>query len=161
MADLIFTLTQSVPFVSNYKPFHTTFKLSFSNKGDGIQSVILPINKGSDLRMPRYAPENGYEPVLIKEMGRPSEDKPIEFGYRADQNYFFRVRAVMDGAGNIKSALYGKIRGDISSGFISPDKAGINFIYYLNPNPNDRNMEFDPKHNLFRNLSPLEKIASP
>jgi hypothetical protein len=44
---------------------------------------------------------------------------------------------VLDENGNIKSALYGKIYGGFE-----------NFQYYLNPTPNDRNVEFDPDHNL-------------
>jgi hypothetical protein len=30
-----------------------------------------------------------------------------------------------------------------------------------NPEPNSRNMEFDPKQNLFKNLKPLEQVAAP
>lgn len=40
--------------------------------------------------------------------------------------------------GNIISAQYGKIYGDF-----------LAFTYYLNPSPNDRNVEFDPDQNLF------------
>ena len=32
---------------------------------------------------------------------------------------------------------------------------------YLNPEPNSRNMEFDPKQNLFKNLPPLERVTAP
>ena len=52
-------------------------------------------------------------------------------------NYFFRVRTVLDEHGNVKSALYGKIYGDF-----------MQFTYYLNPTPNDHNIEFDPPRNL-------------
>ena len=47
------------------------------------------------------------------------------------------VSTVLDANGNVKSALYGKIYGDF-----------MKFTYYLNPTPNSRNMEFDPKNNL-------------
>jgi hypothetical protein len=146
-----------VPFVNTSKPFHSTLKVAFSNKGDGIQSFIAPPFKGSALRLPRYAPENGYEPTLIKEMGRLSLDKPIDWGYREDQNYFFRVRTVTDDSGKIKSALYGKIERDISSGFEDSKTAVIVFSYYFNPTPNDRNMEFARAKNLFKNLPSLEQ----
>jgi hypothetical protein len=35
------------------------------------------------------------------------------------------------------------------------------FTYYLNPTPNDRNMEFDPKQNLFKDLKPMEEVKDP
>lgn len=37
----------------------------------------------------------------------------------------------------------------------------MNFTYCLNPTPNDRNVEFDPKHNLFTDLKPLEQVLEP
>jgi hypothetical protein len=52
--------------------------------------------------------------------------------------------------GTVKSALYGKIYGDF-----------MQFRYYLNPTPNDRNIEFDPKQNLLKNLSQLEQVSAP
>jgi hypothetical protein len=40
-------------------------------------------------------------------------------------------------------------------------KPEVGFTYYLNPMPNDRNVEFDPKRNLFTNLKPEEQVAAP
>jgi len=37
----------------------------------------------------------------------------------------------------------------------------MGFDYYLNPTPNDRNVEFDPKRNLMKNLKPLEEVTEP
>jgi len=62
------------------------------------------------------------------------------------------VRTVLDSNGNAKSALYGKIYGDTMM---------MNFHYYLNPTPNDRNVEFDPKQNLLKNLKPDEGVSAP
>jgi hypothetical protein len=59
---------------------------------------------------------------------------------------------VLDSNGNAKSALYGKIYGDTMM---------MNFHYYLNPTPNDRNVEFDPKQNLLKNLKPDEGVSAP
>ncbi len=156
-ADFIFTLKENVPYVSVDKPFGATLRISFSNKGDGIQSVLVPINKGSELRLPRYAPEEGYESTLVKEIGRAAEGNAINSGTREDQNYFFRVRTVLDEDGKIKSALYGKIDGDIQ--FWGNRKARFN--YYLNPNPNDRNMEFDTKQNLAGKLPFNQRVTAP
>ena len=44
---------------------------------------------------------------------------------------------------------------------IGGGKAWLKFTYYLNPAPNDRNLEFDPKRNLFTNLSPREVVSAP
>jgi len=161
VADLVFTLKETIPFVRVEDPFDVTLTISFSNKGDGIQSSLAPINKGSDLRLPRSSPKEGYEQTLVKESGRPSAKKPINSGTREDQNYFFRVRTVLDEKGRIKSALYGKIFGDITSDVINSKTAFIQFTYCLNPNPNDRNMEFDPKKNLFGTLPFNQRVTTP
>ena len=161
VGDLIFTVTQSVPFTNANQPFDVTATVSFSNTGDGIQSVRAPINKGSELRLPRYAPQDGYQATLMKEVKRPARGQPIDSGTQEDQNYFFRVRTVVDENGKIKSALYGKIIGDIVVDPFHSKTALIQFSYCLNPNPNDRNMEFDPKKNLFEQLSPLVQVRAP
>ena len=67
-----------------------------------------------------------------------------------NRNYFFRVRTAKDHEGNIVSAHYGKIYGDF-----------MQFTYYLNPTPNDRNIEFDPKQNLLGGLQSFEQVSAP
>jgi hypothetical protein len=104
--------------------------LAFSNDGDGIQTFESLLKHG--LRSPRQAPLDGYE-------------SSIRFHqvYQPNGNYFFRVRSKKDEKGNIVSALYGKIYGDFKF-----DGKEIDFTYFLNPEPNSRNMEFDPGKNL-------------
>ena len=80
---------------------------------------------------------------------------------KEDQNYFFKVRTKKDEKGNIVSALYGKIYGGVNYGIFRCPTAFLYFTYYLNPNPNSLNMEFDPKKNLFKNLKPLEQVTAP
>jgi hypothetical protein len=110
--------------------------VSFPNKGDGIQGFEATTQSG--LRSPREAPENGYEPDLVKvDSVRPGQT--AKYIWDEKTNYFFRVRTVLDEKGAVKSALYGKIYGDFNR-----------FHYYLNPTPNDRNVEFDPKRNLLK-----------
>jgi hypothetical protein len=143
------------------RPFDVTLTLSFSNEGDGIQSVFVPQHVHTGLRLPRQAPAGGYEPTLMKHQQTERGQVPhIEF--RDDQNYFFRVRTKKDAQGNIVSALYGKIAGDFnqeSGGIVA--RGWLSFTYYLNPEPNSRNMEFNPKQNLFKNLPPLERVTAP
>jgi hypothetical protein len=155
--DFIFTLTTKVPFVSYGQPFDISLNLSFSNKGDGIQSVIAPLRQGCDFRLPRYAPESGYQPTLVQETAIFSNGKSLNTQFNENQNYFFRVRTLLDEQGNVKSALYGKISGPIQF----RKNGRLQFTYYLNPTPNDRNMEFDPKKNLFTNLPILEQVTAP
>lgn len=161
VSDLVFSLTARVPFVSVEKPYDETLAITFSNKGDGIQSVVVPLNQGSDLRLPRYAPEDGYEPKLEKHIGRPAEAEAIKSGVREDQNYFFRVRTALDEHGKITSALYGKVIGDIACDVINSKTGLIQFAYCLNPNPNDRNMEFDPGKNLAGVLPFNQRVTTP
>jgi hypothetical protein len=118
--------------------YDSDYKLTvnFPKAGDGIQEFSnLP--GGSALRSMQQAPTDGYQPQWIQtKTARPGK------GYSGNQdenrNYYFRVRTILDENGNVKSALYGKIYGDF-----------MQFRYYLNPTPNDRNIEFDPPHNLF------------
>ena len=156
VSDMLFTLTEKVPYVSAEQPFDVTLTVTFTNKGDGIQSVLVPLNRGSEFRLPRYAPEDGYEPQLVKEIAH-ATGEPIASGTREDQNYFVRVRTVLDEKGKVQSALYAKIDGDIQ--FWGNRKT--RFTYYLNPNPNDRNMEFDLKQNLAGDLPFNERVTKP
>ena len=139
-----------------FPPYDITLTISFSNVGDGIQSVFALPRGPSELRLPRQAPLDGYESALVKrsykELGQPAHED-----FRVDQNYFFRVRTKKDAQGNIVSALYGKISGDFRGGIT--DK--LTFSYYLNPEPNSRNMEFDPNQNLFKNLPFMERVTAP
>ena len=114
-----------------------TFTISFPKPGDGIQEFKTPDEeKGSGLRSPHEASVDGYQPKY-EQVQMPDPNK----------NYFFRVRTVLDVNGNVVSAHYGKIYGDF-----------MQFTYYLNPTPNDRNIEFDPKQNL---LGGDQRVQSP
>jgi hypothetical protein len=109
-----------------------TFTVNFPNNGDGIQEFNVPAllrnaTMGqSDLRSSQEAPADGYQPQYEQTQGPD-----------LNRNYYFWVRTILDSKGNILSTHYGKVYGDF-----------MQFRYYLNPTPNDRNVEFDPKHNL-------------
>jgi hypothetical protein len=111
--------------------------VAFPNPGDGIQEFTVPVDQsGSSLKSPHQAPENGYQPQVVRmNVSHPPETAKMD--YDPKRNYFFRVRTVLDEQGNVKSALYGKIYGDF-----------MQFTYYLNPTPKDRNVEFAPRRNL-------------
>jgi hypothetical protein len=122
--------------------------ISFPKQGDGIQVFSTP-EQGSELRSSHEAPEIGYQPEIVREHNeRP--DRILKYDNDPKRIYFFRVRTKLDENGNVVSAHYGKIYGDF-----------MQFRYYLNPTPNDRNIEFDPKRNLSKNLSNMEDVSEP
>jgi hypothetical protein len=124
--------------------------VSFPNTGDGIQEFAVPdAEKGSGLRSPHEAPADSYQSKWVQTDNR-KPGKPVETNRDENRNYFFRVRTVLDEKGNVKSALYGKIYGDF-----------MKFRYYLNPTPNSRNVEFDPKQNLLKGLKSTEQVDAP
>jgi len=125
--------------------------VSFPKAGDGIQEFQVPYKnmEGSALRLPHEAPADGYQPQIVR-LNISHTGQKLIFDYDENRNYFLRVRAVLDENGNVKSALYGKIYGDF-----------MQFAYYLNSTPNSRNVEFDPKRNLMKNLKPQEGVEAP
>jgi hypothetical protein len=117
-----------------------TFTISFPNPGDGIQGFAMSESeKGSGFHSQHEAPVDGYEPKYEQ-----------THMHDANRVYYFRVRTVLDHQGNVTSAYYGKIYGDF-----------MQFTYYLNPTPNDRNIEFDPKQNLLGGLKSFERVSTP
>jgi hypothetical protein len=153
--DLILTIHQEWHGLSDYD---VQGELAFKSPPDGLQESTVPdIGKNSVFKWERQAPENGYE--LEQELRNAcfpdgSGKKPVRSFKSQDvwQGYFFRVRTV-EQDGKIVSAHYGKIRGGIA---VFPDntsgKPKIVFTFYYNPTPNDRNLEWDTKRNLFGNL---------
>lgn len=90
------------------------------------------------------APENGYKAEVHHSFGRVSTTR-----YN-NQNrcYYFRIRSEIDSSGKIAKAYYGKIYGDFWFEQKNDCISDICFQYYLNPTPNDRNLEWDMKNNL-------------
>ena len=125
--------------------WNLVFKVAFPNAKEGILLVEDGFDAHSVLRMPHMAYADGYVP---------------EYGYqitsneylkrRDDIGFFLRTRVELDRQGNIESANYAKIYEDFK---VTID-GKIEFAYYFNPTPNNRNLEFDPKQNLFPEGTP-------
>lgn len=80
--------------------------------------------------------------------GRDWQTKRIS-DYDRDRCYVFRIRSRRDEKGNLVEAYYGKIYGDFEfSGDLERGVTDVCFLYYLNPTPLDRNLEWDRKNNL-------------
>lgn len=159
-ADFIFRLDCQLGEVTPDKVqyYDAIFSLSFTNEGDGIQEFLAHPREGSALRSPRYAPESGYQTQWVHHAFEHKTGASHEIN--EEQNFFFRIRTKKDAEGRIISALYGKINDPIIYE-IRARGASIQMTYYLNPTPNDRNMEFDPSRNLFRDLKSAEQVKDP
>ena len=119
------------------------------NEGDGF--ILKRKDKWSALMGEHTAPETGYSPEInLYADITPTETLRLKESY-ADEYYIFRSRT--RGTGNAQESHYGRIWGEISYGSNHKEEAIIggkaSFFYYFNPTPNDRNLEFDGKTNLF------------
>ena len=125
--------------------YRDSMTVRFPGEGNGLVESNPPPNLR--LRI-RTAPEDGYRPEYLCWKGR---DKTLEHVGSYDENrcFCFRIRTRRDDRGRIVEAYYGKIYGDIlmytGYNFIV---CGVKFLYYLNPTPLDRNLEWDRKTNL-------------
>lgn len=137
------------------RDFEYRLNITFPRQFDGIQNVEEDLMQGSEFKLPRFAPENGYD----KEVKVFVDKKPqgaSSSSYKENKSYIFRVRSEVEN-GKLKKALYGKIIGDIRLGLKEQGTAKLYFKYYLNPDYT-RNLEFDPKRNLFLNLPDYERV---
>lgn len=151
--DFIFYLEKRF---SSKKDYEGKLLIKFKNNNDGIVKISENLSNGSQFKLPRYAAEE-FMPTLDMQTSQNQQGKWVR-GYDEKDNYIFRVRSeVKDG--KLVRAMYGKIRGPIQ---IEPriEPTEIYFKYYLNPDYT-RNLEFDPKRNLFTDLSNLEQVKEP
>jgi len=153
-SDLNFKIVSSY---TNNLEFDGKLIVSTQGKADGLILVKENLMHGSAYKLPRFAPIGGYENVITKTSSR-SIGKPLSTDVEEDNNYVFRIRSSQKD-GIFHRALYGKIRGDFNF-FFDAEKASVNFTYYLNPDYT-RNLEFDPKHNLYSNLPDLQRVSHP
>lgn len=127
-------------------------EISFPDEREGIVRETERYWFYGELRLPHFAPEDGYQPALRYESNtyepRP-EVKPVGF--------FLRTRVRLDPEGRIVSANYGKIYDD----FAFDARGTVSFWYYFNPVPNDRNLEFDPKRNLLPGSMRGTNVSNP
>jgi hypothetical protein len=120
----------------------------FVGKYNGVEGISeRSVSSQSRLRLPYFAPRDGYTmQELVVSLFVTIEGTPVYVGSTGTTNCFFRIRSQVDTDGNFLDGLHGKIMGPVSSGGGKNIKLEMN--YYVNPTPNDLNMEFDTKHNL-------------
>jgi len=151
-ADFIFKLEKRF---KSRDDFDSTLTVTFANRFDGLQVVKENLKGGSMFKLPRYAPEDGYQKKVThrkvgKGLGAPIDD------YGDNTNYIFRVRSE-EKDGKLYRAMYGKINGEIRFDPMNSKTAYIIFKYFLNPDYT-RNLEYDGK-NLFKDLKSFEQVG--
>ena len=155
--DLLFKVTRRR--LNSFMDFDASLSMTFANPMDGCRRREGNSFGGSRFVWLYNAPEEGYEGVPEMGVGY-SQGNGY---YRTNENAacYVRVRTVTNEQGSVVSSYYGKIPGPIAFDIRDTPTCWLQFTYYLNPTPNDRNMEFDPTRNLFTNLESLEQVTAP
>ena len=127
------------------RSFRDEITMRFVGDDNGILSMAPQPNVA--LRI-REAPIEGYEQQYSSWSMRDSRMQRHQSEYDA-KCQAFRIRTKKNTGGKIISALYGKVYGGFPLTYkVKDHPSGVYFIYYLNPTPNDRNLEWDMEHNL-------------
>ena len=136
----------------DYGKWDGVLEISFPGEKDGIVETEKFLSY-SKLKMPHLAPLDGYIPTRRYEITNYKGWPDLE-----NAGFFLRTRVLLDKQGNIVSANYAKVMGDF---FLDAKHSCVSFAYYFNPTPNDRNLEFDPKKNLFPKDKPGSNVFEP
>lgn len=148
VSDLIITHAYSM---ADFWNRESKIVIRFSNPDDGLFAFYIEEgNVSSEFKSAYTAPLEGYKNEWVLTSSRKGVGSPAEGNRDPRRNYFLRVRSERDGNGNVVSGYYGKIYGEFPE-----------VTYYLNPAPNDRNIEFDLENNLFSNLKDEERPRAP
>jgi len=146
---------------SDIKDFWTGRKelaIACTNRMDGFYRAQR--DTWSEYESVYEAAENGYSGTVSLILDA-TKDRVLKSEGIDEREYLvFRVRTVIDEKGGVIRANYGKIYGRVEYG-VGEALDRLRFTYYLNPTPNDRNLEFDPKQNLFKDLKPMERVREP
>ncbi len=132
--------------------------IRFPNPDDGILKMHLHEEwKFSKFKSDYYAPATGYvNSIEITDKNIISNNK-----YIGHTPFYMRIRASKNEKGKINKAYYCKIWPGIELLGARLKKPLLKMTYYCNPTLNDKNMEFDPEHNLFRHLNYKEYVSEP
>ena len=138
-------------------------EIEFPGEGNGVNEESFD-GQNCGIKF-RTAPSSGYVHGKKLCIGyRKCVMGPNVFGkYYSDCDknrcYCFRIRAKYDDKGKLVEAYYGKIYGDFKfGGHLKLGFDGVEFCYYLNPTPLDRNLEWDMKTNLCPNPGSLGQL---
>jgi hypothetical protein len=111
------------------------------------------------LKLPYSAPREGYAEKEFRFEKRLGEHEFKTMTNTGTTNCFFRIRSKTDKDGKFIEGLYGKLDGPVE---VEGGRGiRVSMFYYVNPTPNDLNMEFDPKKNLIRKKDVSVSVSMP
>ena len=135
-------------------------EVDFVGEGNGCREEMVAPTAGIKLRV---APDAGYTGKIVKRFGvrrkivGPNVNQDCYSDSDSNRCYYFRIRSRFDDKGNLVEAYYGKIYSDFNfHGRWDFGFRGVDFLYYLNPTPLDRNLEWDMKTNLCQGVGKYE-----
>jgi hypothetical protein len=153
-ADMVYMYDEKRGGRSNYD---LTITLSFPGEGNGF--YLRKKDKFSALVSDQVAALSGYRPEGALRLHR-VEGKYLCEERIADDDYLvFRVGNGREESGGAKMAYYGKMYGPLEVPHAWTRK--FTMTYYFNPTPNDRNIEYAPRNNLFKGLKSYEDVYEP
>ena len=132
---------------SEYLDFTKELEIRGANEMDGF--ILMTKDVWSEFGTLYEAPTVGYSASISLCMDRTPTNIIRRLESSASDYYVFKSRTrLVDG---MEVSHYGKILGGIDYGSAATDTVGgsATLRYYFNPTPNDRNLEFDGKNNLF------------
>ena len=153
-SDFIFNLKRDF---TAWNEQNTELMIKLSNEYDGI--ILHEVNRrvGSVFKLDRYAPDINLKNELKLVIN--AHNGVWKTNVKNTDNYYFRIRSQKKD-GKFYQSMYGKILGHLDFSPVNSKTAIIVFKYYVNPDYT-RNLEFDPKRNLFDNISDLERVTEP
>jgi hypothetical protein len=153
-ADMVYAYEEKRKDRANYDLLIT---LTFPGEGNGF--YMKKKDTYSALMSEHQAALSGYQ------MERSFRLRRVDGKYAceervSDADYLvFRIGNGRDNGDGAKKEYFGKIYGplDVPHKFTRV----FSMTYYFNPTPDDRNIEYAPRENLFRSLKPTEEIYDP
>jgi hypothetical protein len=137
--------------------FDVKLSVTFPGKDNGC--YVKSKDEFSTLISDHEARPDNYASNMVWQIYRKSGQYVKKERLTKNDYLVFRTRSRCDEKGDVISANYGKLYGPLEG----PDGLDrmVSFIYYFNPTPNDRNLEFDGKNNLFKDPESLEEVYNP
>jgi hypothetical protein len=131
-------------------------KLNLAFPGSGNGCYMKKKEEFSTLMSDHEARLDNYSTNIISRVYKKNGSYVFEDQITETDYLVYRVRSSCDEKGNVVSAHYGKIYGPLEA----PRDLARRFkvMSYFNPTPNDRNLEFDGKNNLFKDPESLEEV---
>jgi hypothetical protein len=146
--------------VASSEEYKQSLSISFPNKGDGLVAVSPKKRwEESEFKWFYEAPENKYiAESIFQQVREPNKNLSFTPGQKT---YVFRVNTLLDKNGNLISSNYVRVSKGMQLFGVLSEQPGFKITYYYNPTAHDRNLEFDPKKNLFKNLNSTERVNEP